>query len=237
MGTKKEDLVVTMLDDLDRALSKPLKDRSWGMVIDKTKCTGCYACTVACVAEYKLPPGVVYRPVMETESGSFPNVNREFIPRPCMQCEDPPCVRGCPVEATYQREDGIVVMDYDKCIGCRTCLVNCPYGARTYDLGKYYTEDTPQQEAYETADVYEYGKTYNRKNGESPIGNVRKCHFCTSRLEAGVLPLCVTSCIGRATYFGDFNDPNALVNKVMQGRSTERLKVHLGTKPRVIYLS
>lgn len=238
MYPKKEDLVVTMLNDLERAMKKPRASRRWGMVIDKKKCTGCYACTVACVAEYKLPPGVVYRPVMEKETGTYPNVVREFIPRPCMQCDNPPCVKNCPVTATYKREDGVVVIDYDKCIGCRTCLVNCPYGARTFDLGKFYTQGTPRLEPYEQADFYEYNLVRNRKQeGNSPIGNVRKCHFCTNRIEAGLLPLCVTSCLGRATYFGDWNDPKALLNKVIAGRNSEVLKEHLGTRPKVLYLS
>ena len=237
MSPAKEDLVVTMLSDLTRALRKPRSERRWGMVIDKRKCTGCYACTVACIAEYKLPPGVVYRPVMEKEHGSYPNVTREFIPRPCMHCDNPPCVKGCPVKATYKREDGIVVIDYDLCIGCRTCLVNCPYGARTYDRGRFYTEGTPVLEAYEKEDFYEYGRRRNRKNNASPIGNARKCHFCTSRIEAGVLPLCVTSCLGRATYFGDLNDPAALVNSVVVGRNVEVLKEHLATRPKVVYIS
>jgi len=237
MAAHTQDLVVTMLADLKRALKRPRSARRWGMVIDKKKCSGCYACTIACVAEYKLPPGVVYRPVMEYEHGRYPNVVREFVPRPCMQCENPPCVKGCPVNATYKREDGIVVVDYDKCIGCRTCLVNCPYGARTYDRGGFYTDKTPKLAPYETAEFYEYNQARSRKDGGSPIGNARKCHFCTNRIEAGVLPLCVTSCLGRATYFGDLNDPDALVNKVIRGRNIEILKAHLGTKPKVLYLS
>jgi len=238
MVAKKEDLVVTMLRDLDQALKRPVSMRRWGMVIDKKKCTGCQACTIACVAEYKLPPGVVYRPVMEQEIGSFPNVTREFTPRPCMQCDHPPCIKPCPVNATFKREDGVVAVDYAKCIGCRSCLVNCPYGARTTDQGRYYTSGTPQLEAYETADFYEYNRVWNRRQpGASPIGNAHKCHFCTNRIEAGLLPLCVTSCLGRATYFGDLNNPDALVNQVIRGRQVQVLKKELGTRPKVIYLT
>lgn len=237
MQLTKEDLVVTMLHDLERTLKKSRSKRRWGMVIDKKKCTGCYACTVSCVAEYKLPPGVVYRPVLETETGKYPNVTREWTPRPCMQCDNPPCVKGCPVNATFKREDGIVVVDYDKCIGCRTCITSCPYGARTFDLGGFYTENTPQLAPYETEDFYEYNEARNRKSKDSPMGNARKCHFCTNRLEVGLLPLCVVSCLGRATYFGDLNDPEALVNKIIVGRNTETLKAHLGTHPKVIYLT
>ncbi len=238
MNLKMEDPVVTMLDDLAKALKRPRSARKWGMVIDKKKCTGCYACTVACVAEYKLPPGVVYRPVMEKERGKYPNVTREFTPRPCMQCENPPCVPPCPVNATFKRNDGIVVIDYKKCIGCRSCIVNCPYGARTTDLGKYYTSNTPELKGYETTEIYEYNKSWNRKKaGASPMGNAHKCHFCTNRIEEGLLPLCVTSCLGRATYFGDMNNPDALVSRVLRGRNVEILKYELGTKPKVYYLT
>jgi len=238
MVPKMEDPVVTMLDDLAKALKRPRSKRKWGMVIDKKKCSGCHACTVACVSEYKLPPGVVYRPVMEKEIGKYPNVTREFTPRPCMQCDDPPCVKPCPVNATFKRSDGIVVIDYNKCIGCRSCVASCPYGARTIDLGQYYTENTPRLEQYEITQTYEYNKSWNRsKKNESPIGNAHKCHFCTNRIAEGLLPLCVTTCLGRATYFGDLNNPDALVSRVLRGRNVEILKEELGTHPKVYYLT
>ena len=119
------------------------------MVIDLRKCSGCDACTIGCKAENQLPPGVVYRPVIDEEIGTYPNVRRRFLPRPCMQCEKPPCTPVCPVGATWRRSDGVVAMDYEKCIGCRYCIVACPYSARTADEGAFYTEGTPAVQPYE----------------------------------------------------------------------------------------
>ena len=120
----QEDVLVRMQRELERAMAKPVEQRHWVMVIDTRKCVGCHACTIACVAENKLPPGVVYRPVVTEERGEFPNVRLTFLPRPCMQCQKPPCVPVCPVKATWQRPDGVVTIDYDRCIGCRYCPVS-----------------------------------------------------------------------------------------------------------------
>lgn len=233
----QDDIIITMQKEVESALARPAESIKWGMLIDTRKCVGCHACTIGCVSEYKLPPGVVYRPVMEEETGSFPKVKRSFLPRPCLQCENPPCVKVCPVGATFKRKDGIVEINYEKCIGCRSCLANCPYGARTFDTGSYYTSGTPQIQPYETATFYEYGKKYSRKGQGSPvIGSARKCHFCTSRIKVGMLPVCVTTCIARATYFGDLNDKTSLISKVLSSGKPTRLKENLGTGPQVYYL-
>ncbi len=232
---EQENTFVRMQKDIKRALQKPPEQRRWVMVIDLRKCVGCSACTVSCVAENKLPPGVVYRPVLEEEIGTFPNVRRRFIPRPCMQCDNPPCVFVCPVSATWKRPDGIVVIDYNACIGCRYCVTACPYSARTFDTGHLYTEGTPQEMDYELLPNFEYGEEWPR-NGGSPIGNVRKCHFCLHRLEQGELPACVTTCIGGANYFGDANDPDSLVSELIAQPNVMRLKEEMGTEPRVYYL-
>ncbi|OIO89633.1 MAG: (4Fe-4S)-binding protein [Anaerolineae bacterium CG2_30_64_16] len=243
----QEDVLVRMERELTRALAKPREQRRWVMVIDLRKCVGCNSCTVACVAENKLPPGVVYRPVLEEEIGTYPNVTRKFVPRPCMQCDNPPCTLVCPVHATWKNEDGVVVVDYDQCIGCRYCITACPYGARTFDFGHFYTSGTPQgvpsllgQDAaddYERLANAEYGESWPRSGGdESPVGNVRKCHFCLHRLAEGMLPACVTTCIGRATLFGDANDPDSLVAEMIAKPNVMRLKEEMGTAPRVYYL-
>jgi len=130
-----EDGILRMMRDIQRALKKPIEQRHWKMVIDLRKCVGCDACSVSCAAENKLPPGVVYRPVIQQEIGAYPNVGHVTLPRPCMHCDEPPCVPVCPAEATWKRPDGIVVVDYDQCIGCRYCLNACPYDAR-YVNGK-----------------------------------------------------------------------------------------------------
>lgn len=232
-----ESVLLRMQRDLQRAMKKPIEQRRWAMAIDLRKCIGCHACTIACVAENKLPPGVVYRPVIEEEVGEYPHVSRRFIPRPCMQCENPPCVPVCPVKATYKRPDGIVEIDYEACIGCRYCIPACPYGARTADFGEFYTDGTPQRQAYETEPSHEYGRSWKRDGKTSPAGNARKCHFCIHRLEVGMLPACVTTCVGYATYFGDLNDPESLIHEIAGKPNVMRLKEELGTKPQVFYLT
>ena len=236
-----ESELLRMQSDLQRAMTKPRDQRKWNMIIDLRKCIGCSACTIACKAENHLPPGVVYRPVMDEEVGEYPNVTRYFLPRPCMQCEDPPCTPVCPVNATWKRDDGIVVIDYNACIGCRYCIAACPYGARYFDFGDDYTDDTPARQPYEETASPEYGRRWTRDgNLSSPVGNVRKCQFCIHRLDAGMLPACVTTCIGGATYFGDKNDPDSLVNELLSRGTTSgrvmRLKEELGTEPKVYYL-
>ncbi len=231
-----QDPVIRMQEDLLRALKKPIEQRRWIMVLDLRKCVGCSSCTVACVAENKLPPGVVYRPVLEEEIGTYPNVARRFMPRPCMQCDNPACVPVCPVGATFQRPDGIVAINYDECIGCRYCIAACPYSARTFDSGRFYTSGTPVLEVYEKLPNFEYGQAWDRSQGNSPIGNARKCQFCSHRLDAAMLPVCATTCIGRATYFGDANDPQALVTQLIGSMHVTRLKEEMGTEPKVYYL-
>ncbi|MBI5288741.1 MAG: 4Fe-4S dicluster domain-containing protein [Chloroflexi bacterium] len=232
----QENLLLRMQDDLKRAMAKPIEQRRWIMVIDQEKCVGCSACTIACIAENHLPPGVVYRPVIDEEIGEYPNVRRRFLPRPCMQCADPPCVPVCPVDATYKRPDGVVEIDYKRCIGCRYCVPACPYGARTFDFGANYSDDTPAKASYELIPSPEYGKSWEREGERSPIGNVRKCQFCVHRTEAGMLPACVTTCIGHATYFGDKNDENSLVSELISSPRVMRLLEELGTEPGVYYL-
>lgn len=231
------DIILRMQVEIRRALQKPLKQRRWVMVIDLRKCMGCHACTIACTAENKLPPGVVYRLVMDEELGEYPRVTRRFTPRPCMQCDNPPCVPVCPVEATFKRPDGIVQVNYEECIGCRYCIAACPYNARTFDFGDYHTRGTPEVQAYEKLTTNEYGKARERSADASPVGNARKCTFCLHRLEEGMLPACVTTCIGRATYFGDANDQESLVAELIGLPSVMRLKEEHGTAPRVYYLT
>ncbi len=227
-----------MLEELDRAIRKPVEQRRWVMVIDLQKCIGCKACTVSCVAENNLPPGVVYRPVVEEEKGKFPNVRKRFTPRPCMHCDNPPCSSVCPVGATQKRPDGIVAVDYEICIGCRYCLAACPYHARTADFGDYYGDGTPEIMDYETRPNFEYGKEWKREPGKhgSPIGNAHKCHFCLHRIENGMLPACVTACLGGATYFGDYNDQKSIVHELVAASRMMRLKEELGTEPMTFYL-
>lgn len=231
-----DNVLLRLQDDLNRALAKAEEQRNWAMVIDIRKCIGCSACTIGCIAENKLPPGVVYRPVIEEEFGKYPHVARRFWPKPCFHCDNPPCVSVCPVKATYKRQDGIVVVDYNQCIGCRYCITACPYGARYSDFGENYTDKTPEEAPYEKVPSFEYGKKWKRVGHRSPIGNARKCHFCLHRLNEGMLPMCVVTCIGRATYFGDANDSKSAISELVSKPNIMRLKEELGTNPKVCYL-
>ena len=215
--------------------------KQYGMVVDLQKCVGCGACALACKTENNTQgsaKGQTYNwaDFIYREEGKFPNVSFTALPVLCNHCSDAPCVKACPVTATYKDEQGVVVMNYDRCIGCRYCLVACPYGARSADIGHYYTGDMKKQ-TYEVEDSGEYGKVFKRKtHWHSPIGNARKCHFCIHRVEKGELTRCTTTCLGHATYFGDLNDPKSLISRVIAKTNTFRYREELGTEPRVIYI-
>lgn len=218
------------------------KNVKWGMIIDLKKCVGCKACTVACKVENHTPPGVAYNVVLEQEYGVYPHNKKVFTPRPCMQCEYPSCTTVCPVTATYQREDGITVVDYDVCIGCKYCIAACPYGARSFDFGHNYGEEGVYP--WEGQPSPEYGQHRKREPHTSPEGNVRKCTFCMHRIYNGVGPACATTCMGHAIYFGNLADPDAVcmvhgvnLQNLLATRSYMRLKEELGNAPRVYYLT
>jgi molybdopterin-containing oxidoreductase family iron-sulfur binding subunit len=216
----------------------------YGMVIDTRRCVGCKACMVACKVENKTPPGVSYTVVVENGFGDRPGDRPLFMTKPCFHCDEPPCTKVCPVGATYKRkQDGIVVVDYDRCIGCRYCIVACPYQARYFDFG----EDYPAVEAgtaYAGVPSPEYRQFRHREADKSPVGNVRKCTFCVHLQDeqgqydkaAGRWPACAKTCTGHAIHFGDFNDPESEVSQLLVQRQPVRLKEELGTEPNVYYL-
>ncbi len=240
------DILVTMHEDLARALARPPEQRRWAMLVDLRKCVGCHACTVACASENKLPPGLFYRPVLEREDGSYPKVRRTFLPHACMQCDEPPCVAVCPAKgrdgATWKETAGIaagtVPIRYEKCIpGCGKCVPACPYGARSLDPGTRHSDGMPAVMRYETMPAFEYGRARRRAPKDAVAGKARKCHFCVHRLASGMLPQCITSCIGRAGYFGDERDPESLIAKVKRANRVQILEGKAGTSPRVAYVS
>jgi len=244
----ENDILVTMQEDLQRALKKPAKDVRWAMLINARKCVGCHSCTAGCAAENASPPGVLYRPVFEQEEGTYPNVKRTFISRPCMQCDKPPCVDACPNKgkATWKSTKGVstgmVMINYEQCIGCGKCVPACPYKARSMDQGKFHAEYAPSIPDYEKRPSDEYGKKWPREASNLPIGNARKCHFCLHRVKNGMLPTCTTTCVCRGVYFGDENDPESMISKVKKSNKVVTIqkvtdgrpmfgKVTFGTSP------
>lgn len=234
--------ILRMHEDVERALAKPEAQRSWVMVIDTRKCVGCNACDVSCKAENVCPPGASYRKVFETEAKDFPLTDRFFMPANCQHCDAPPCLKaanGVAKGAIGKRKDGIVVFNYAALAknpsAAAAARKACPYYAIVQDNGGFYTDGTPALEPYETRDFYEYGRKLNRKRGETK-GTIRKCTFCLHRLESGMLPACVSTCIGRAMYFGDRNDPKSLVSELLGKEKVWTLNSGLGTRPRIYYI-
>lgn len=224
----------------------------WGMVIDLDKCIGCQACSLACKAENDVPHGSpqeqaqrrepYWHRVIAAAEGEYPTQRWEFIPMPCMQCDQAPCTTVCPAKATYHREpDHIVVQDYRKCIGCRYCIVACPYGVRHFNFKDqeakpYHHPDLPP--TLEVRGMWPYPTRVR--------GVVEKCTFCFHRIDQAlkegkevgtdVVPACVEACPTRARAFGDLDDPRSEVSQLLATRTWFRLREEMHTEPKVFYL-
>ena len=180
------------------------------MVIDKRRCIGCHSCTVACRTWNHLPMDIVYNPVLsEGTVGTFPNVHRTWTPMLCQHCERPACVPQCPTGASQQLEDGTVIVEYKKCMGCLVCVNACPYGMR--DQSKM----EPRLHRF-----------------------VRKCTFCKDRRDMypGANTYCVDTCHQKARIFGDLDDPNSEVSRIVGRVKTHRLFENLLTEPQIYYI-
>ncbi len=200
----------------------------WGMVLDLKRCIGCNSCTVACMQENTLPSGVMWTKTLSEEIGSYPNVTRAFIPTICNHCEDPPCARVCPTKATYITDDGLVLVDGDKCIGCGACITACPYKSRT----------KLNEEAFETGLYKSNNITPFEEQGYGRFqpGTAVKCTFCHERIGQGLDPACCVVCPTEARIFGDLNDPESKPRKLIQARKGYQPLAELNTKPKVFYV-
>jgi Fe-S-cluster-containing dehydrogenase component len=216
-----------------------LTAKRWAMVVDLKKCAqeedGCTQCIDACNQTHNVPQSTepahnikwIWKDSFEK---AFPSGENEYqsasvrntpVLLLCNHCDNPPCVRVCPTKATWKREeDGIVMMDWHRCIGCRYCMAACPYGSRSFnwsDPRLYIAEENPD---FPTR----------------TIGVVEKCTFCDERLAKGELPACVEACPQNALLFGDLNDENSQVRQMLQSVYTIRRKPELGTAPEVFYI-
>ena len=208
------------------------------MIADLNRCVGCQTCTAACRHTNATPPGVQWRKVLDVEMGEYPNVERVFMPVGCQHCADPPCMHVCPSTATGQRDDGIVTIDYDVCIGCSYCTVACPYQAR-------YKVDAGELEFAYGDEPMEY-EALTLDKGR--LGVAQKCTFCSDRIDSGLeqgltpgidpeaTPACVNSCIAEALKFGDIEDPDSNVSELLAENAWFQMHVELGTDPGFYYL-
>ncbi len=212
-----------------------LSAKRWAMAIDMSRCsTDCTDCITAChavhnVPDFSNPKDEVKWIWTEPFSSVFPAEDHPYqgkaiqnlrIPVLCNQCENPPCVRVCPTQATFKRQDGIVMMDYHRCIGCRLCMAACPYGARSMN----FRDPRPF-----IAKLHPDFPTRAR-------GVVEKCNFCEERLAKGQLPACVLACKHKAIVFGDLEDPSSEIRKLLETRFNLRRRPHLGTAPQIYYI-
>ena len=208
----------------------------YAIVADLNRCVGCQTCTAACKHANATAPGIQWRKVLDFEAGEFPDVTRAFLPVGCMHCDDPPCMQVCPTKATQKRDDGIVTINYDICIGCAYCAVACPYQARS-------RVDKP-------ASAYGNGAMRHESLCEDPgrIGVAQKCTFCVERIDEGLAqglvpgvdaaatPACVNSCISGALHMGDLDDPASNVSDLLRQNHHFRMHEDLGTGPGIYYL-
>ena len=209
----------------------------WAMVIDPRKCQkeqGCTDCIAACDKAHNVPrfPARAHEVKWiwkEPFDKAFPDQGsvytaEAFRDRPvlvfCNHCDNPPCVRVCPTKATWKRQDGIVMMDWHRCIGCRYCVAACPYGSRSFN----WMDPRPNI------------KALNLDFPTRTKGVVEKCNFCEERLAKGEQPACVLACKEKALVFGNMNDPTSAVRDLLRSRYAIRRRPELGTQPEIYYL-
>lgn len=221
------------------------------MVIDLQRCTGCGGCDLACKSENNLREGHFWSHHITNTTGIFPNVRYEYLPTLCNHCENAPCEKACPTSALHKVNGGITAHDPNRCIGCRACIINCPYGEVHAHFGEPHNEWLEEEELIAgvtgspkstNEDVGGNGTPYynsereNFGSGNRYHGIVEKCDFCLHRLREKKLPACVKRCPTDARIFGDLNDPNSSVSKILAKYRPFRRMEHLGTQPKVFYV-
>jgi Fe-S-cluster-containing dehydrogenase component len=228
--------------DISVGTEPPMEGVVFGYALNISKCKGTRRCVEACVAENNLSRDsqIQYIRVLELDHGDMnlnradhyyeaetvPRAGKFYLPVQCMQCDNPPCVKACPVEATWQERDGITVVDYDWCIGCRYCMTACPYSARHFN----WSEPTIPRGSLNT-------DTHYLGNRPRPKGVVEKCTFCIQRTRKGRQPACVEACPTGARMFGNLLDPASDIRYVLENKTVFRLKEELGTEPKFWYFT
>lgn len=213
----------------------PIRLRRWTMVIDLRRCDGCQGinlppqCTQACIEGHYAPEPMEWIECFEYE---LPGDGTQFLPAPCQHCQNAPCVNVCPVGATFASPEGVILIDQQRCIGCRLCMAACPYDRRFFNWG---VPPLPKEAEYVDYDLdHQIG---------AKRGTVMKCDMCPDMARAGKLPYCVQGCPTNAIYYGDLEEDLASngeevvkVSQFLSNNSAYRLKEDLGTKPRVYYI-
>ncbi len=209
-----------------------IQGRKWVMVIDLSKCRNARKCVEACQSAHHLRPYEYHiNTLVMQESVNTPAF---FMPKPCQHCDNPPCVSVCPVDATFKRQDGVVLIDNERCIGCRFCMAACPYSARIFHWQEPTLSEADSEKEYDV-----------ELNIPQKKGTITKCLFSADRLREGMLPYCVSACPNGVFYFGDENE-DAVTNgttketvrfsELIEKNGGYRLMPELGTQPRVYYL-
>jgi len=212
----------------------------WGMVIDLQRCIGCYSCMLACKQEHYLPPGIFWNRVIISETGKYPAVTKQMYPVLCNHCKEAPCVKVCPTGATTRREDGIVLVDYNKCAGCRYCVEACPYQQRTY-----YSNSKKE---YFPGQGFTELEVVGKELYPLQSGTVVKCNMCVERIDKGIslgltpgvdpeaTPACVNACPVKARHFGNLDDPNSEISRLVNEKRASPLHPEYGTDPSTYYI-
>jgi molybdopterin-containing oxidoreductase family iron-sulfur binding subunit len=223
---------------------RPLDGVEFGYALNLTRCIGCRKCAHACLSENNQSRDdhddleMSYIRVLELDKGAInletsdayyepetvPEKGKYYMPVQCQQCRQPPCTKVCPVQATWQEKDGLVVVDYNWCIGCRYCMAACPYEARRFN----YRKPTLEPSAVNPNQSY-------LSNRIRPKGVVEKCTFCLHRTRAGRYPACLEVCPTGARVFGNLLDPKSEISYILQNKRVYVLKEDVGTQPRFYY--